>query len=379
LVVLLAGAPGSRSEPPAPRPDLPPFLQLFKGDKAPPVVGRDITFPSAVGSGGGYLARPDTRERLPAVLLIPGEEGMTDWLKESTRDLAGVGYVALAVAPRHRESRPPDLADEQALTELWAAVRWLRRRPDVLPERVGVVGWSRGAGQALALAAAAPVQACVVCDAPVPDDPAFLAGLRGTALLGLFAGAEPGTQKALPTFRKALVDARIPHKVHVYTGADAGFMGPPERKAYDRDAADRAWVEAYEFLGKYVEDAPPGTPATPTAGAPPVATIADIMRSVNEPTGVRGALLHALEQEPAGPRQWDRVRADAALVAEAGNLLQARTPPKGARDHWLEQARAFTAAAEGLVAAADRRDYPAALRGLKELGERCAACHEQHR
>jgi dienelactone hydrolase len=379
LAVLLAGTPGSRSEPAAPPRDLPPFLKLFKSDKAPPVVGEAVTFVSAVGPGSGYLARPDTRERLPAVLLIPGEEGLTEWLKESTRDLASVGYVALAVAPRHGASGPSDPADEQTLAELWAAVRWLRRRPDVLPERIGVVGWSRGGGQALALASATPLQACVVCDAPVPDGPVLLTGLRGTALLGLFAGAEPATQKALPAFRKALAEVRIPYKIHVYDGAGAGFMGPPERKAYDREAADRAWVEVYEFLGKYVEDAPLDTGTAPPAAAPPVATIADVMRAVNEPTGVRGALIQALEQEPAGPRQWDRVRANAALVAEAGNLLQACTPRKGARDQWLEQAKAFTAAAETIVSAADRRDYRAAQRGLKELGERCAACHEQHR
>jgi carboxymethylenebutenolidase len=373
--VCLAGIPGGRSEPPAPRRDLPAFLQLFKGEKGPPVGGKEVSFASAVGTGTGYVARPETREVLPAVLLIAGEEGLTDWLKESARDLASVGYVVLAVAPPSA-TRP----DEQALAELWAALRWLRRRPGVLADRVGIVGWSRGGGLALELAAAAPVQACVVCDAPVLEDPTLAPTLRGTAVLGLFAGQDSAAQKALPAFRKALAESRIPHKIHVYDGARAGFLGPPERKAYNREAADRAWVEVYEFLGKYVEDGGPAGPAAaPASAAPAVATIADLMRAVNEPTGVRGALTQALEQEPAGPRAWDRVRADAALVAEAGTLLQGRTPPKGSRGHWLEQARSFTAAAETLVSAADLRDYAAARRGLKELGERCAACHEQHR
>jgi cytochrome c556 len=31
------------------------------------------------------------------------------------------------------------------------------------------------------------------------------------------------------------------------------------------------------------------------------------------------------------------------------------------------------------VAAADRQDYAGARRALGELGERCAACHKQHR
>jgi hypothetical protein len=256
----------------------------------------------------------------------------------------------------------------------------LRRRPDVESERVGVVGWARGGEQALALAAATSVQACVVCDVPVPDDPAVLRGLRGTALLGLFGGKEPTLHKRLDKFRKALAEIDIPHKVQIYDSAGAGFMGPADGKAFDAAAADRAWVELYEFLGKYVEDAPLRTSAAPAVGAPSaVASIADIMYAVNDPTQVRGALMQALEQKPAGPRQWDHIRADAALIAEVGNLLQARTPRKGTREHWLAQVKAYTAAAETIVGAADGRDYPAAQRGLKELNARCAACHDQHR
>ncbi len=307
VLLVLAGAPGTWSAPPPPEPELSPFLKLFKGEKGPPVVGKDITFGSAVGSGSGYLARPDTRERLPAVLLIPGQEGLTDWLKESARDLASVGYVALAVAPQRGGTRPSDPADEQALAELWAALRWLRRRPDVQPERVGIVGWSRSGGLALALAAASPVQACVICDAPVPDDPALLAQLRKTALLGLFAGRGPAVEKPLPRFRKALTEAGIPHKLHVYDSAGAGFMGPPNLKGYDVATADRAWIEVYEFLGKYVEDAPLGNSSAPPAEASPgVATIADLMRAVNGPTRVRDALIQELQEKPARPRHGTR-------------------------------------------------------------------------
>ena len=287
--------------------------------------------------------------------------------------------MALAVAPRHGGGGSSAAADERTLTELWAALRWLRRRPDVESERIGVVGWSRGGEQALALAAATPLQACAICDAPVPDDPALLRGLQGTALLGLFGAKEPTLRKKLVAFRKTLAEIDIPHKVQSYDSADAGFMGPPDGKAFDSVAADRAWVELYEFLGKYVEDAPLRNSAAPPVGAPrrSPALPTSCMPSTIPPRCA--ALMQALEQKPAGPRQWDHVRAEAALIAEAGNLLQARTPRKGTRDHWLVQVKAYSAAAETIVGAADRRDYPAAQRGLKELGERCAACHDQHR
>jgi hypothetical protein len=92
-------------------------------------------------------------------------------------------------------------------------------------------------------------------------------------------------------------------------------------------------VEVYEFLGKYVEDAPRGAAPQPAPGTQPpkapVATIADLMLAVNQPRGVRGTLTRALEQEPATQQQWDRVRANAALMAEAVRLLETRTPRRG--------------------------------------------------
>jgi hypothetical protein len=103
------------------------------------------------------------------------------------------------------------------------------------------------------------------------------------------------------------------------------------------------------------------------------------MQAVNEPAGLRGTLSRALEQKPRTLREWGRIRANAALVAEAGGWLEQRTPPRGRADHWKEQSRAFTSAARAIVSAADRHDYPAARRGLQQLAAHCAACHEEHR
>jgi carboxymethylenebutenolidase len=368
-----------------------PFLVEFRAHTPPTVVTREDMIPSAVGQVRGYLARPETTERLPAVLLLPDEQGLTPWMKENARDLAGIGYVVLAADLGAGSSTPQAqtrgvsaaLADEQTLAKLSAMVRWLHRRGDVLPGRLGVVGWLSGADQALALAATTPLQACVACDAVVTDNPILMAGLRGTAVLTVFAGDAGDPSKAIPAFHKALANARAPHKLRVFDGVGLGFMGPEDRKSYARAAADKAWFEIYEFLGKYVEDPPqPAAAEVPTESIHPrtsVATIADIMRSVNQPTAVRGTLIRLLEQEPTKQRQWENVRANAALMAEANRLLKSSTPKRGTRDHWLEEVEAFTAALEGIVAAADKHDYAGARRGLEEIKDRCAACHAAHR
>lgn len=379
LVCGAATAPGDSQKPAGAQRELPPFLDVFRAVKQSPVRSRQVTLVSAVGRVTGILSRPETDERLPALLLVPGDEGLNDWMKQSSRELASIGYVTLLVEPVKAENA----GDERMLARLSAAVRWLRRRPDVFPEAIGVAGWSEGAGPALTLAGSMPLQACVVCDGPMTDDAAVLAGLRGTPVLGVFAGRDDRTGRALPGFRKILAAARVPHKINVYAGVQSGFMNPANAKSYAEEEAERAWVEVYEFLGKHVEDAPfrpavLGSSANEKA-ARPVATVADIMRAVNDASGVRGALLQSLEKQPGDVKEWRRVRARAALLAEAGRLLQDRTPRRGSAANWGQNARNYEKVALAVVAAADQQDYAAARSTLTQLTATCTACHQQHR
>jgi dienelactone hydrolase len=197
---------------------LPLFLDDFRADLEPPLASKEVRFPSAVGEVVGLWARPEVKQPLPAVLIVYDEESWTDWMKANTRHLASIGYEALAVnVHRHRVAAArlaspagrgvggerPAFTDEATLAELSAAVRWLRSRSAVLPNRLGVVGWGWSGGQALALASATSLQACVICDAPLPSEPGLVIGLRETPVLGVFAGEDLASRK-LPAFRKLL-------------------------------------------------------------------------------------------------------------------------------------------------------------------------------
>jgi dienelactone hydrolase len=180
-------------------------------------------------------------------------------MKQNARNLCGIGYVVLALDLKLSRLRTPGKpqasANERTLAEMTAAVRWLRHRADVLPERVGVLGLSEGTSRALTLAAATPLQACVLCDGPLGTEPALFEGLRRTPVLCLVAGKDEQALKALPAFRRTLKGAGIIHRVRVYEGVQKDFMRP-DSKDHAEHIADAAWVEIYEFLGRYVEDAP---------------------------------------------------------------------------------------------------------------------------
>jgi len=367
---------------------LKPFLEVFQAKKEPAVIGKSVTLVSALGDLRGYAARQETPERLPALLLVNGDDSITEWMKQNARDLASLGYVTLAVELPRVKSGPSIarteaakiLRDEQTLAGLSAAVRWLRRRPDVLPERIGVVGWAGGGEQALALAAAISVQACVLCDCQVPDDLTALTGLRGTPLLGIFPAGDAAVRARLPVFRKSLTDAGSAAQIRVPSGVRVGFMRPPANSPATAKAADEAYVELYEFLGKHVEDAALNERVPKSSSVNrSIATIADLMQAVNQPAGVRGSLAKALENQPIDEQAWKKVRANGALLAEAGNLLRGKTPPRGTRLGWEAQVETYTSAANKIRAAASLHDYPAAQRGMQELAATCAACHREHR
>jgi carboxymethylenebutenolidase len=364
---------------------IPPFLEEFKRNTQPGTRSRNVTFPSALGSVKGVLARPDTSEQLPAILLIHDEAGLTDWMKQNASELSTFGYDVLALdlaehVPGATAKRQGFREDEPLLAKLSAAVRWLRRQPDVMPERIGVVGWSWGGGQALALAASVPLQACVLCYGPVSAEAGVLAGLRRTPVLSIFAAGDDASVQSVRAFRQALISNQIPNKIIVHDQVAPGFMGPPGSKAYVEKAAEDTWVELYEFLGKYVEDADLNLPVRPAPShRKSMAGIADIMRSVNNPTGVRGALLRALAQKPESAQAWRQVRADAVLLVEATRLLADLRPPKGAQAGWQKRVAEFQELGVGIATAATRQDYAVARRGVEELSKRCAACHKNHR
>jgi dienelactone hydrolase len=385
LVLVASDSPEPPSTPPARSQPSSPFLDFFKKDADRPLLISDANVVSAVGPVQGILARPASVKPLPAILLLPGEAGLNSWTKQNAKDLCGIGYVVLALDLRPKSSRTPTRdrvgvpSDEAVLARMSAAVRWLRRRPEVLPDRVGVLGLSEGASQALALASTTPLEACVVCDSVLTLEPALLAGLRRTPLLAIFAGQEESTPRALPAFRKVLADAQVRCKIITYQGASKGFMQVTGEIPAGHPA-DAAWVEIYEFLGKHVEDASPDpAPTIRLHSARSVATIADLMRAVNGPTGVRGTLIQFLAAKPANEKQWRQARACAALMVEAGSLLKERTPPRGVYAHWNAHAHAFATVAEQVVTAIDQRNDETARRGLKSMEACCAACHQEHR
>jgi dienelactone hydrolase len=101
--------------------------------------------------------------RRRAVLVLGGGNGGIP--RHYAPVLAGHGYVALSLAYFRAEGLPADLV-EVPLEYLARGIGWLRAQPSVDPERIAVLGLSRGAEAALLLGATCAEVKAVVALAP---------------------------------------------------------------------------------------------------------------------------------------------------------------------------------------------------------------------
>jgi dienelactone hydrolase len=111
----------------------------------------------------GVLFLPNTKERRPGVLVVGGSEGGMPLGKAAW--LASRGYAALALAYFRYDDLPP-LLEGIPLEYFGSAIAWMMQRPEILADRIAVVGTSRGGELALELGSVIPQIKAVVAYVP---------------------------------------------------------------------------------------------------------------------------------------------------------------------------------------------------------------------
>jgi len=205
-------------------------------------------------SSQAYVARPKGKP-LAALLVIHEWWGLNDWVKHQADQLAGQGYLALAIdLYKGKVATDPQQAQElmKAKDESWgdqveeAGLEWLKQSAQ--GAKVATLGWCMGGGESLKASLNDPkdVDATLIYYGMPIADVARLKTLRGP-VLGIWAKRDRSiTPDKVAEFDKALTEAGVRHEFHHYD-ADHAFANPSGGRSNPQAAKD-AWEKTLKFL-----------------------------------------------------------------------------------------------------------------------------------
>ena len=220
-----------------------------------------ITFPGETGTMKAYRARSKGTGKLPAVVVVHENRGLTGHIEDVARRLALEGFLAIAVDGLSPLGGTP--ADEDKARDLFgqldrkstignfvAAVRWLKTNPESTG-KVGIVGFCWGGGMVNQVAvSAADLDAGVAYYGGAPNA-AEVPKIKAALLLH-YGALDARTNAGKPGYEAALKAAGKTFTMYVYEGANHAFNNDTSPARYNRAAAELAWGRTVAFFRQHL-------------------------------------------------------------------------------------------------------------------------------
>ena len=236
--------------------------QIPKND--PRLKSEYLPYPSPQGSGTmrGYLALPaSAKGRLPGVVVIHENRGLSPYIEDVARRLAVEDYVAFApdaLAPvggfsgdEQRDAAAfAKLDPAKRLQDMFAAVDFLKSRPEC-NGRVGAVGFCVGGSVVNAMAVRFPDLGAAVPFYGGQPSAADAAKIKAPLLLQ-YAGNDTRINAGWPAFEAALKSAGVKYQAYVYPNTNHGFHNDTTPR-YDEAAAKLAWSRTLAFFREHLK------------------------------------------------------------------------------------------------------------------------------
>jgi carboxymethylenebutenolidase len=216
-----------------------------------------ISYPGASGPIRAYLARPMGTAKLPALVVIHENRGLTPHIEDVARRAAIEGYVALApdmLSPFGGTPADEDagrqlftkVKPDTALADLVAGVSYLRQRADATG-KIGCVGFCWGGGMANNLAVDVPDLAAAVAFYGIQPAASEVPKIKAKLLLH-YAAIDERINAGIPAYEAALKSAGVSYTKFVYEGTQHAFHNDTAGARYNREAAELAWRRTIQFL-----------------------------------------------------------------------------------------------------------------------------------
>jgi carboxymethylenebutenolidase len=237
------------------------------------LVAGEVMIPAADGKIPAYFARPDGAGPFPTVLVIEEIFGVHEYIKDTCRRFAKLGYLAVAPELYARQgdlSKMTDAAqivrdviskapDAQVMSDLDLTAAWAAKNHGN-PAKLGITGFCRGGRVTWLYATHNPaLKAAVAWYGPVggatsdiqPKTATYLADQLKCPLLGLYGAKDPG----IPADQVHAAEAKAKAagktvEIVMYPDAAHAFHAD-YRPSYVKDAAEDGWKQALAWFKKY--------------------------------------------------------------------------------------------------------------------------------
>lgn len=207
-----------------------------------------------------FMARPDTPEPLPALMLIHENRGLNRHIIDITKRAAMEGFHVIApdaLSPiggtleEFDENRTSlkKLDPEQNLENFRRGLTYLRGLPETL-DKTGVLGFCWGGGIANKLTIKSKnMDAMVAYYGPQPEsrDIQYI----NVPILLHYAELDDNINEGIPEFRKELFSTRKKFRIEMHSGVDHHFNNPTLGN-YNKIAAKKAWKQTFNFFNKHL-------------------------------------------------------------------------------------------------------------------------------
>src|SRR5574341_602399 len=216
-----------------------------------------------------YVSLPATDRMVPGVVVVHGRSGLEDFIKDTTRMFAQLGYAAVAPSLYHRDgpdckddnaARKARLRDPSIIRDIEGAIAFLKNHRQIGGGKLGIVGFCMGGRLVYLMAAASKdLRAGVMfygggTMVPFGDVPSPFARTReiNCPIQGHFgADDKDPSPEDMRKLDAELTKFRKAHEFHTYTGAAHAFVNSGSSN-YRPHAAALSWPKAMEFFSRHL-------------------------------------------------------------------------------------------------------------------------------
>jgi carboxymethylenebutenolidase len=216
-----------------------------------------------------YLAIPDVKGKVPAIVLMHERYGMVQHTKDLADRFARDGYVCIAADCFYKHPNPAalhagdsryDLTDPESVEYLSIAIDALKDIPEADPTKVAVKGVCQTGRHPLILAAARPITAALVWYGAAskrewevnkfqPEALDDVIGKVNCPVLGIFGEADHIISvDDVRRFRGSLEKHGKSYTVNIYRDAPHGWLNDTMPGRYRREQAEAGLAAQRAFL-----------------------------------------------------------------------------------------------------------------------------------